>query len=585
MIHSVEYSGTEMKKALERCLDELNVFRYNSEYREALGQSFLDKLAGWERDIAYCKESPFTVVVTGDFKRGKSTLINALLREEVAAVDVTTETVTCNRISYGMPGNEAILSGSRRVRLGDSELKRKKLEDLMNELGEPIRRLEIRRPCELLKKVTIIDTPGTGDAMQDFDDMVKESLLQADAVIYVYNVQYPLSRSEKIFLKAAILPQKYTSLFLVGNFSDVLETKEAYGRMDVKLKQRVRNLLPDAETYMVSALDELCHQLGGQIQETELTSVLRSRFNNLRDDLEKLINSRADHVIADRMQRLALAMIQDLEAELDALDEGLRMSITEADSLLREAGKRKESNIESNAEVLNSMDQVIQNMKTETNAWIGDFIRRIVRETEHLGTISNDDLKRYYEFYCVDLMQEAMNTCLEYHEERLFDMMDSIAEGIGRKAAGNPSTKKVYHFRLNIDNRIWTKGDTVGLVASYAASVNYLTYIASMAADGISGVMREKEKQNRMPELIGQISRKLLNMSATVSDTVNTVYDELGDKAKKLFADYWEKEMERTQHLLEQTIQAAARSAEEKENIKKVVEKARNMLAHVKDTI
>lgn len=585
MIHSVEYSGTEMKKALERCLDELNVFRYNSEYREALGQSFLDKLAGWERDIAYCKESPFTVVVTGDFKRGKSTLINALLREEVAAVDVTTETVTCNRISYGMPGNEAILSGSRRVRLGDSELKRKKLEDLMNELGEPIRRLEIRRPCELLKKVTIIDTPGTGDAMQDFDDMVKESLLQADAVIYVYNVQYPLSRSEQIFLKAAILPQKYTSLFLVGNFSDVLETKEAYGRMDVKLKQRVRNLLPDAETYMVSALDELCHQLGGQIQETELTSVLRSRFNNLRDDLEKLINSRADHVIADRMQRLALAMIQDLEAELDALDEGLRMSITEADSLLREAGKRKESNIESNAEVLNSMDQVIQNMKTETNAWIGDFIRRIVRETEHLGTISNDDLKRYYEFYCVDLMQEAMNTCLEYHEERLFDMMDSIVEGIGRKAAGNPSTKKVYHFRLNIDNRIWTKGDTVGLVASYAASVNYLTYIASMAADGISGVMREKEKQNRVPELIGQISRKLLNMSATVSDTVNTVYDELGNKAKKLFADYWEKEMERTQHLLEQTIQAAARSAEEKENIKKVVEKARNMLAHVKDTI
>lgn len=585
MDHLIEYSSTELRKALERGLDECNVFRYNSEYREALGQSFLDKLARWEDSIARCKETPFTIVVAGDFKRGKSTLINAFLGEEAAAVDVTTETVTLNRISYGMPGNEAILSGGRSVRLADNELKREKLEDLMRKLGEPIQRLEIRRPCEMLKKVTIIDTPGTGDAMQDFSGLVKECLLQADAVVYVYNVQYPLSKSEQMFLKAAVLPQKYTSLFLIGNFADVLETKEAYDRMGNMLKQRVENLLPDAEPYMVSALDEFCCRTGAQTEKTELTEVLRQRFNDLREALDGLIDSRADHVIVDRMQRLALAMVQDLETELGAVDEGLQMDAAEADSMLREAEEAKQSSIEKNAEALECMDRAIRNMETETKAWMGDFMQRIVRETGHLGTMSNDDLKRYYEFYCVDLLQEAMNACVEYHRERLLDMMDSAAEGIGRRAVGELDAKKVYPFRIHLDNRIWTKGDTVGFVTSQVASASCLAYVASIVADGISGAMREKEKENRVPEFIEQISRKLLNMSAMVSDIVNTVYGELGEKAKKLLGDYYEEGMAQAQHLLEQTAQAAAGSAEEKEKRKKAVEKARHVLGNVRKCI
>ena len=35
-------------------------------------------------------DDPFTLVVVGDFKRGKSTFINALLGEEVVTTNVTT---------------------------------------------------------------------------------------------------------------------------------------------------------------------------------------------------------------------------------------------------------------------------------------------------------------------------------------------------------------------------------------------------------------------------------------------------------------------------------------------------------------
>ena len=330
MDYKIEYSNMELKQNLEHALDELHIFRYDNAYRTTLGNAFLDKLTEWEQNIRKYKDSPFTIVVAGDFKRGKSTLINALLGEEVVTTDVTTETVTLNRISYGLPGNEGILAGGRCVRLSNEDLKRENLEKLMIELGEPIQRLELKRPCELLKKITIIDTPGTGDAMKDFSPLVKDSLIQADAVIYVYNVQYPLSRSEQMFIKASLLPQKYTSLFLVGNYSDILGTPEAYSRMEALLKQRVENLLPGATPYMISALDELCFQLGESVRETALTPVLRGRFQTLRRDLEALIASRADTVVTDRMQRLTFGMVQELETELDALEQGLSMSIQDA---------------------------------------------------------------------------------------------------------------------------------------------------------------------------------------------------------------------------------------------------------------
>lgn len=582
MGHKIEYSQEEMMQSLAKAMDALKVLQYDGEYRTALGQAMVEKLANWERNIQKCRESPFTVVVIGDFKRGKSTLINALLGQEVVTTDVTTETVTLNRISYGVPGNEAILSGNRRVRLTDEELRRDKLENLVAELGEPILRLELKRPCPILEKMTIIDTPGTGDAMQDFSDMVKDSLLQADAVIYVYNVQYPLSKSEQMFLKAAVLPQKYTKLFMVGNFSDILRTENAYNRMEQLLMERVSNLLPGEMTYMISALDALCHGMGESVEETELTPILRRRFADLTTELQRCAEDRANTVVLDRMQRMAASMVEDLSAELSAIETGLNMDTGDAAQALEKAQAENRDRVRMHAMLMEDLDAVIRNMKVETNTWMGDFIRRIIQESKSLSDVSNDDLKRYYEFYCVDLMQEAMNTCVEYHREHLYDLLDEVAAGMGEKISAAFYNNRRYSFRINLDNRVWTKGDTVGLATSYVAGANYLTFAASLIADGISGSMREREKQKRTPEMIEQISRKLLNLSAMASQTIDAVYNDLGNKAKQLIVEYSEAEAANARHLLEQVTQIASQDEAQKTHIREIVEKAGVLLEDVR---
>ena len=52
--------------------------------------------------IQRIEESSFSVAVVGEFKRGKSTFINALLGSEVLPSDVLPCSATLNRVTYGM---------------------------------------------------------------------------------------------------------------------------------------------------------------------------------------------------------------------------------------------------------------------------------------------------------------------------------------------------------------------------------------------------------------------------------------------------------------------------------------------------
>ena len=118
----ITYDPDEITRLLENQLDKLKVFRFDSRYRSLLGESFINLAARWEKDILSRRNDPFTLVVCGEFKRGKSSLINALLGEDVTPVNVTPETVTLNRIIYGPHSNEAVLPGGKKLQLSDEEM-------------------------------------------------------------------------------------------------------------------------------------------------------------------------------------------------------------------------------------------------------------------------------------------------------------------------------------------------------------------------------------------------------------------------------------------------------------------------------
>lgn len=69
--------------------------------REAVGAALLEQLVLQIQQTLARLDNEFSLVVMGDFKRGKSTLVNALLEQPLVPTDVAPATMTINEIQYG----------------------------------------------------------------------------------------------------------------------------------------------------------------------------------------------------------------------------------------------------------------------------------------------------------------------------------------------------------------------------------------------------------------------------------------------------------------------------------------------------
>lgn len=571
----IHYDAAELMKRIETSLDKLKPYQYDSKYRELLGELLVGKITAWEQNIRKRRSDPFTLVICGDFKRGKSSLINALLGEDVVPVNVTTETVTLNRISYGAHSNEAILSGGRRLSLTDEELCRDALEPVIKQLNEPVEQLELHRNIDILKDITIIDTPGLEDAERDFTDAVNAVLQQADAVIYVFSAAYPLSRSEQLYLKTFVIPQRYTSLFLVSNFTDMIANEKDYIRLQDMIIHKVNGLLPGQDIWMLSALDERCRQLKEERPNLELADRMSASFQEFRNTITGLIQNKRETILPDRMQRMLRIMAADINDDLAALEQGLEMDNQDVQRAMDYVKQQKERQAQTQEENSRKIDEIIHSMQGEAVGWLNELLERMKAETATLERHSETDLSKYYPFFCIDTMQEAVTRCIDYHMVSLYDELNTISDELAKSMSKNRAHAQ-YSFRFVLDNRAWTKGDNVGFAVSMVSS-GFL----SLIADGIGGVMRKKELANRKPQIIQEIQRQYDSLFVSVQKTTTDTYRKMGEQAKQYLKEFYSGKLQTLEQQMEESAAVARQDETKKEKIQEAVKQIRSLLKDI----
>ena len=128
---------------IEYILDELRVFRSNPDFMHIMGEE-INRIKNWELLMRKRLDEPFGIVVIGDFKRGKSSLVNALLGEKIVPTNVLPETITINRISYGEEKTcVAVLKNGKKARLEIAELNKNELEAIIQSLPSEIEHVEL----------------------------------------------------------------------------------------------------------------------------------------------------------------------------------------------------------------------------------------------------------------------------------------------------------------------------------------------------------------------------------------------------------------------------------------------------------
>jgi small GTP-binding protein len=209
----------ELQEVLEKQLSRLAGYpELNREHLKRL----LDKL----------RLNRFNLVILGAFKRGKSTLINALLGEPVLPTAIVPLTSVVTILGYGERLHIQVhfMDGQSR------EIRREELVDYITEKGNPlnrkgVREVEIAYPSPYLKDgVQIIDTPGVGSVYSHNTEVAYNYLPQVDAAVFVVTVDPPLSAAEQEFLHD--IREYVHKLFFVLNKIDYVDDAERREALD-----------------------------------------------------------------------------------------------------------------------------------------------------------------------------------------------------------------------------------------------------------------------------------------------------------------------------------------------------------------
>lgn len=322
---------------------------------------------GVQRLLNKLRQSHFNLVILGAFKRGKSTLINALLGEELLPTAIIPLTSVVTILGYGETRSIEVRFQNGQTR----NIAKEELTDYITEKGNPrnhkgVKEVEIRYPSAYLKDgVRIIDTPGVGSVYSHNTEVAYNFLPEVDAAIFVVTVDPPLSAAEQEFLRD--IREYVHKLFFVLNKIDYVEESERQEALEFTRQVLKANLAADqVKIFPLSAKLALAGKTNGS-PELLAQSLLPSFEDHLRDFLyqEKgkvlLISCLSgalrlvtDSTLALKVERqasaLPLAALKEKIAQFDEMQEGLNkereMSLLLLDGRLKGALALFDSDLE-----------------------------------------------------------------------------------------------------------------------------------------------------------------------------------------------------------------------------------------------
>ena len=493
----------------------------------------------------------YKILVLGEFKRGKSTLVNALLGCSIVPMDVLPETATLNEVVYSDTPFVKVFYSNGLVEDGtlSAEFLQRFSANAENSQAHLVDKIQMGYPLPFLQdKITLVDTPGVADLDETRCDITYQIIPQANAVIFLLDANTPLTQSEKDFLVDRLIPQGIDNILFLLNKYDFIDEEEDEGfleevehRLRITLKDEAGNdLLKEIRILPISAKmaleghiydkESLVHESGlVQVQE-RLTQMLS------KGDVETEKVESYNHKYQILLQHIAHIMSEDIALQ--------SLSVKELEVI----AKNIQSLLDAKSEVKEKISLYVDSMRTVilgmTQKYIKCFQNKLITNVHEdvdsfkgteLNEYVNKTLARYikreYENWIATYTPQVQILLKKLLDEIEIGLMESFEETVHLNTYVNEfqvNDTNIADLQIGDMDSLYKKNimarlGILSIVGLVVASTPF-TLVGSMVGNELG----DKFKNRLFKGKLESVKKELLpQLEAAIIEGINKIFEDL----------------------------------------------------------
>lgn len=422
--------------------------REDAAYLQSLGPAYCSYAENLRTLQDRLSEERFHLAVLGQFKRGKSTLLNSLLGEQVLPSSVIPLTAVPTLIQYGEKREVRVrFLGGREdmvLQADEPDMVRKYVETYVSEEVNPhntlqVLQVEIRWPSPLLSRgVILIDTPGIGSTHQHNTEMTLTFLSECDAALFLISSDPPMTETELGFLNQikVTVPKIF---FLLNKIDYLTQEEQTVALSFFRQILMEKGEIPNPQIFPVSAkwgLDAAQHNDPVRWEQSGLSRLSDHLFSFLSQEktevLHASIRQRALGIMQETAMHLALE-IRTLELPMTDLETKQGIFKAKIDEATLQQVRSQDVLTGDQKRMIEWLENWAQNLRIRAEEHFMEQATRLLEEygytPDPVNAIIGDEMPDFFELELRALSTETekrVSSLLNEHQHQADELIRSI---------------------------------------------------------------------------------------------------------------------------------------------------------------
>ena len=376
------------------------------------------------------------ISVIGQFKRGKSSLINSMIGEEILPVGIIPLTTTITEIRHSNEFKVVVIFND------DSEkiVKKEDLHDYVSEQENPdnykgVKVVKLWTDLSKFdKRMTLVDTPGVGSIHQHNTETSYSYVEKSDGVLFLLSVDSPVSEVEQDFLNVA--KDHAAKFYFAVNKIDTIDKD-------------------NLEEFLKYSKDIISNSIGFEPIFFPISAITGEGISSLMEEIREDLSKSYSQMLEKSANIKLSSIINHINSKIKLYLKALSVPVEELEDKRRQIRSK-------NTELDKLSDEVLLISKVRTE----ELLESIDTEMNKVGEKLKNDLKE--EMNILD--KKINNLSSKEYEDNLRSQLNNLLRG---------KVESLNHYGLDLLNE------------GYDLIIDSLNSKALEISDYISGMIRE----------------------------------------------------------------------------------------------